>query len=301
MTRPARRLPSLTALRSFEAVARTLSFTRAAAELGVTQAAISRQVSALEAALAVKLVVRGRARNALTDAGEALYSGVNRAFDCVEQAVARISGSGGREILNVSVAPFFSAYWLTPRLASFLRRHPEIDLRLHHSYHPADFRREGIDIGVNWGSGLWPNAKIDLVLAGDLTPVMSPALAPRAGRLAHPRDLLRLQLLYEFDLGDWKAWFEASNVAMPEVDSLRLSDTHALRRMALDGHGVALLFADMLDEDLAAGRLIQPFPVQVNTGANYYLNYPSDSELPSKSAKFKRWILEQSSGRSAAR
>ena len=300
MTRPARRLPSLTALRSFEAVARTLSFTKAALELGVTQAAVSRQVKALEVSLSVTLVVRGKARNALTDAGEELYGGIHRAFDAVEQAVARISGSGGREILNVSVAPYFSAYWLTPRLLSFFRRHPEIDLRLHHSYHPADFRREGIDIGINWGTGLWPDAKIDLVLAGDLTAVLSPKLASQAGKLRHPRQLLRLPLFYEFDLGDWKSWFDACGVAMPAVESLRLSDSHALRRMALDGHGVALFFAAMLEDDLEAGRLIRPFATQINTGANYYLNYPGDTELPSKTRKFRRWILDQTAERPSA-
>jgi DNA-binding transcriptional LysR family regulator len=285
----------LTALRSFEAVARALSFTRAAAELGVTQAAISRQVKALEAALSVTLVVRGKTRNALTDAGEVLYGGIHRGFDSIEQAVDRISGSGGREILNVSVAPYFSAHWLTPRLMSFFRQHPEIDLRLHHSYHPADFRREGIDIGVNWGAGLWSGAAIDLILAGDLTPVLSPALANQVGRLT-PRQLLGLPLFYEFDLGDWKAWFDACGVAMTGVSSLRLNDSHALRRMALDGHGVALFFAGLLQDDLDAGRLVRPFKTQVNTGTNYYLNFPDDIELPSKSRKFRRWILEQASG-----
>ncbi|MEZ5831302.1 MAG: LysR substrate-binding domain-containing protein [Dongiaceae bacterium] len=283
----------MTALRTFEAVARTLSFTKAAAELSVTQAAVSRQIKALEAALSVTLIVRGKAQNALTDAGEVLYGGIHRAFDSIEQAVDRISGSGGREILNVSVAPYFSAYWLTPRLMSFFRRHPEIDLRLHHSYQPADFRREGIDIGINWGTGLWPDAKIDLVLAGDLTAVLSPSLAARTGGLTDPRQLLRPPLYYEFDLGDWDAWFDACGVEMPAVESLRLSDSHALRRMALDGHGVALFFAEMLTDDLEAGRLIQPFATRINTGANYFLNYPSDTELPSKSRKFRRWILEQ--------
>lgn len=293
MTRPARRLPSLTALRSFEAVARHLSFTRAADELGVTQAAISRQVKALEAALSVILVVRGKAGNSLTDAGEQLFGGIHRGFDTIVQAIERISGSGNRQILNVSVAPFFSARWLTPRLMGFLRRHPEIDLRLHHSYQPADFLREGIDIGINWGSGAWPGTAVDLVLPGDLTPMLSPALARRVGKLTEPRQLLKLPLLYEFALSDWEAWFKAGGIAMPAVDSLRLSDSHALHRMAVDGHGVALFFAGLADEDLAAGRLLRPFAAQVNTGASYYLNYPAERELPSKVRKFRAWILQE--------
>ncbi len=290
--RPLNRLPSLTSLRSFEALARTLSFTRAAQELGVSQAAVSRQIKALEVALSVPLVLRG-SKNVLTDAGEELYSGVHRAFEAIEQSVDRIGGSRGREILNVSVAPFFSAVWLTPRLVSFFKRHPDIDLRLHHSYSPMDFRREGIDIGINWGSGSWSGANTELVLAGDLTPVLSPQLAARLKPLRHPQQLLKLPLLYEFSLDDWKAWFGKSAIALAGADSMRLNDSHALRRMALDGHGVALLFAELLGEDLELGRLVRPFDIAVNTGANYYLNYPADSDLPSKSKKFRAWIGEQ--------
>src|SRR5262249_39661783 len=138
------RTDALTALRSFEAVARTLSFTRAAQELGVTQAAVSRQVRLLEETLNVRLIARRARRNALTDAGDILSSGLWRAFEAIDQSVERISGSAGREILNVSVAPYFSACWLTPRLMSFFARHPDIELRLHHSYQPADHKREGI-------------------------------------------------------------------------------------------------------------------------------------------------------------
>src|SRR3954451_2952552 len=163
------RLPSLTALRAFEAVARTLSFTNAARELGVSQAAVSRQIRLLEEGLAVTLVTRGAAGNTLTASGEILFDGTYRGFASIGQAVERIGGSAGREILNVSVAPFFSSVWLTPRLMDFYRRHPGIELRLHHSYQPADHRREGIDLGINWGSGNWPGVKKELVLDGALT------------------------------------------------------------------------------------------------------------------------------------
>jgi len=105
-----RRFPSLSALKTFESVARTLSFTKAARELGVTQAAVSRQVKALEEELAVQLVARRPKGNVLTDAGEILFSGLHQAFGTIEQSVAKITGSGDREILNVNVAPFFSAH-----------------------------------------------------------------------------------------------------------------------------------------------------------------------------------------------
>jgi DNA-binding transcriptional LysR family regulator len=289
-----RRIPSLSALRSFEAVARTLSFTKAARELGVTQAAVSRQVKALEMELAVRLVRRGAGGNALTDAGEILFAGMHRALDSIGQSVERITGSDGREILNVSVAPFFSERWLTPRLMDFFRRHPRIDLRLHHSYVPADFRREGIDIGINWGSGAWPGATKEKVLDGAMTPVMSPALAKRVGRRPAPTRLSGFTLFYEFDLEDWRTWFAAAGAVLPEnVESLRLSDSHALRRAALDGHGVALLFRGLIQADLESGRLVQPFATVAHTGYDYYLNYAEDAELPAKSKAFRRWLFEE--------
>jgi len=293
-----RRLPSLTALRAFEAVARTLSFTKAARELGVTQAAVSRQIRLLEDGLAVTLLTRGATRNTLTGAGEILFDGVYRGFAAMGQAVERIGGSAGREILNVSVAPFFSSLWLTPRLMSFYQRHPGIDLRLHHSYQPADHRREGIDLGINWGSGNWPGVTKELVLDGALTPVLSPALLARIGPLDTAVRLLDLTLFYEFDLADWALWFARAGGALPkEVRSFRLNDSHALRRAALDGHGVALFFHGLIEEDLQTGALVQPFPLAVNTGFDYYLNYADGHELPAKSKAFRRWLLDERQGR----
>lgn len=292
MTR--RRLPSLTALRSFEAVARTLNFTKAARELGVTQAAVSRQVKALEEQLQVKLLTREARRNLLTDAGEILFGSLYQAFGTIEQSVAKITGSGARDILNVSVAPFFSARWLTPRLMGFFERHPDIELRLHHSYHPADHKREGIDIGINWGTGDWPGVKIEKVLDGSLIPVISPKLRSRKRPLKAPAELLGLTLFYEFDVADWRLWLAAARLKMkPQTKTLRLNDTHALRRAALDGHGVALLFADLVREDVAAGRLVAPFQIRVPTGNDYFLNYPADIELTRKGKAFRRWIIDE--------
>jgi DNA-binding transcriptional LysR family regulator len=285
------RLPSLTALRIFEAVARHLSFTKAAQELGITQAAVSRQVKALESELSVELLRRGAQRNELTDAGEILFAGVYKALGEIERSVERINGSGDRQILNVSVAPYFSAHWLTPRLISFMTRHPEIDLRLHHAYHPADHRREGIDLGINWGAGDWPGVTKEKILDGSLTPLLSPALLERIGPLTDPAQLLGQTLLYEFDINHWKDWFEAADIAMPAgINSLRLSDSHALRRAAIDGHGVALFFAALAQEDLQAGRLVQPFARTIHPGYDYYLNYPAEDELTAKSKAFRRWL-----------
>lgn len=292
-----KRMTSLTALRAFEALARTLSFTRAADELGVTQAAVSRQIKVLEEALSVRLLHREATGNRLTDAGEILFAGVYAAFETIEQSVEQVTGSGAREILNVSVAPYFSAAWLTPRLMSFVRRHPEIDLRLHHSYHPADHRREGIDLGINWGSGAWPGVRAEKVLDGSLTAVLAPALLQEVGPIGDPAELLRLPLFYEFEFGHWRAW--AGAAGRPDTvlaEGLRLSDSHALRRVACDGHGVALFFAELARDDLVQRQLVQPFPVSVHVGADYFLNYPSGTELPRKAKLFRNWLMDMLAG-----
>ena len=290
-----RKLPSLSALRTFEAMARTLSFTKAAAELGVTQAAVSRQIKNLETELAVELVSRKSGKNSLTDAGDLLFGGVYKAFDTMEAVIDRVTDSGGREILNVSVAPYFSSQWLTPRLMAFVRQHPEIDLRLHHSYHPADHRRENIDIGINWGSGVWPGVEKIKVLDGALVPVASPAFVASLNGVPTPSNLVHQPLFYEFDLQHWRLWFETQGVTAPAVlMAQRLSDSHALRRAAIDGHGIALFFASLIEEDVLAGRLVRLFEGTVHVGYDYYLNYSRDAELPRKAKAFRRFILAES-------
>ncbi len=287
-------MPPLSALRCFEAVGRHLSFTRAGAELGITQAAVSRQIKALEEDLAVRLVTRGPTRNSLTAAGEILFGGIHRAFGTIEDTVQRITGSGEREILNVSLAPYFSACWLTPRLMTFVQRHQHIDLRLHHSYQPADHRREGIEIGINWGAGAWAGVVKEKILDGGLTPVVAPALLDRLDIADDPRALLGTTLLYEFDIGDWRQWFAGVGLELPaDARALRLSDTHALRRAAIDGHGAALFCHGLVQADLAAGLLVQPFDHVAHTGYDYYLNHAEDVELTAKARAFRRWILEE--------
>lgn len=248
----------------------------------------------LEQSLNVRLLNRSARGNSLTDAGEILFGDLYRAFETMEHSIEKITGSSGREILNVSVAPFFSAHWLTPRLHSFMTENPDIDLRLHHAYHPADPRREGIDLGINWGAGAWPGVEKEKVLDGALTPVMSPAFFKAMGKGGGPDWLLHSPLLYEFDLNHWRLWFDQFGLSMPaDARSLRLSDSHALRRMALDGHGAALFFSSLIADDLNCGRLVQPFPASIHVGYDYYLNYSSAVDLPRKAKVFRRFVARE--------
>lgn len=289
-----RRLPSFAALRAFEAVARTRSFTRAAGELGVTQAAISRQVRALEQVLGVDLLERQAAGNVLTEPGRSLYSPLRDSLDRIEEAVRSVSSWPHRAVLTVSVAPFFSAAWLTPRIMTFITKHPAVDLRLHHSYEPPDHHRDRIDLGVNWGDGRWRRVSAEKILDGALTPVCSPAMAARFEELSTPAALLDAALFYEFSASDWMAWFALFDLHPADrLAATRIDDSHALRRAALEGHGLALICRTLVEEDLAVGRLVQPFDRTVDTGFHYFLNYPSDRELSSAAKAFRRWLLDE--------
>ena len=290
---PRRRLPPLTALRMFEAVARRASFTQAADELGVTQAAVSRQIKRLEEELGAVLFLRHHRAIELTSEGGRLYAAVRRGFDDIGAVVDEIQTAEEDETLTVSVSPYFSSAWLTPRLPGFFRLHPRINLQLHHSYHPPDYKREAFDLGINWGHGRWPNIAAERVLTGDFIPLLSPRLAI-GKRTLEPATLLRLTLLYEFRLDHWRLWFKRMGLRMPMgTRSLRIDDSHALRQAALDGQGVALFFWGLSRHDVATGKLLQPFGERLAHGEDYYLNYPRHAARKAKVALFRRWIAAE--------
>lgn len=286
-----RRLPSFAGMRAFEATARSLSFTRAAEELGVTQSAVSRQIRKLEQELGVALIERNSTGNALTSSGATLFAALRKSLDSMAQAVRAVSSAPERDVVAVSVAPFFSATWLTPRIMGFINAHPDIDLRLHHSYQPPDYRREQIDLGINWGNGKWPGVTAERVMDGSLAPVCSPEFPDGTDPLDGPERLLSQPLFYEFRKSDWTDWFKLAGVDCPgNFRATRLNDTNALRRAALEGHGVALFFHSLAAEDLALGKLVQPFDIAVDTGDHYFLNHPSDGELRAGAKTFRRWL-----------
>lgn len=287
-----RPLPSLAALKAFEAVADTGSFTRAAEELGITQAAVSRQMRALEALLGARLVDRGSKENALTAAGAKFYEPLREGLNRIEDAVRAVSDWPHRRVLTVSVAPFLSAAWLTPRVMSFIEENPGIDLRIHHSYTPPHHRQDQIDIGINWGNGDWKGVTAEKLIDGSMVAVCAPSFLSDGGILQDPAALSGLPLLYEFDQAHWEMWFHQCGVPLPaRLKAIRISDSHALRRAALDGRGVALLCRNLIKDDLAGGRLLEPFSQSINTGAHYFLNYPSDCDLPSAAKTFRHWLI----------
>ena len=273
-----RRLPPLNALRAFEAAARHLSFTRAAAELHVTQAAISHQVKLLEEDLEAKLFKRLTRRLALTDHGRALLPVASASLDDIALAATAIREQAQGQELTLTLTPTFSAMWLMPRLGRFWQQYPGIELKLQHSVRSAtlaDFRAGLVDLAVRWGVGPWPGLESERLIWADLHPVCCPALAAGDPPLRRPEDLRNHVLLYEVGYDGWGMWLAAAGLpGLKPRHGLVIDDTAVMLRAAAEGRGVALSPRRLVEEDLASGRLVLPFGRNPGPRAAYHLVYP---------------------------
>jgi LysR family glycine cleavage system transcriptional activator len=271
----ARRLPPLNALRAFEAGARHLSFTKAAQELHVTQAAVSHQVKLLEEDLGVSLFRRMTRKLALTEEGRALMRVAGEAPDAIAGEAARLRDAPGGRTLSLSLIPTFGVKWLAQRLGRFWALHPDIDLRLHHSIHLVDFARDEVDAAVRWGGGAWPGVEAVYLMRAGLVPVCSPALCKGPPALNVPDDLRHHTLLHERDYVDWAQWLAVAGAR--EVEARRgpiIDDPSVLHQAAIDGQGVALESESIVRADLEARRLVKPFDVDLDRDNAYYLVAP---------------------------
>src|SRR5215467_8730826 len=198
-----RRLPSLNALKAFEAAARHESFTRAAEELFVTQGAVSHQVKALELELGVKLFNRERQRLVITEAGRDYLTAVRDAFDRIAIGTERLLQRQNSGVLTVSTSPDFAAKWLVNRLGRFAEEHPNIDLRVSATMHHVDFAREDVDLAVRHGDGNWPGLNALNLTAEELFPVCSPAIMTSGGGIDEPSDVAGFPVIHQHDRIDW--------------------------------------------------------------------------------------------------
>ncbi len=294
-----RRLPSLPGLQAFEAVARHASFTRAAEELGLTQTAVSHRIGRLETQLGLRLFLRQGRQVALTDAARGYLSDVRRAFDALYDSTERLLAEDDSSSLTISTLMSFGAKWLVPRIAGFQAIHPEIDTRLLTSSAPADFDREDIDLAIRYGSGDWPGLRADFLFREQLFPVCSPGLLEPGTGLPDPADLSALRLIQITTYpDDWRHWLGrtgalgAGQNSPPDlVFELKFDLAFAAIEAAMDGAGLVMGRLSLVENDLAAGRLIAPFEQRVARRA-YYLVTPEKSAERPKVARFRRWLLD---------
>lgn len=295
------RLPNLKALRAFEAAGRHLSFTRAAAELNVTQAAISHQIKALEDELGLRLFRREARGLLLTDSGQLYLPEVSAVFARLVQATERLRQREETGILTVSVLPSFAARWLVPRLRRFRAQHPEIDLRVAATDKLIDFSRDGVDLAIRYGYGDYRGLFWEHLLAEEIFPVCSPALLQEGsdGRpaLRQPEDLRHHTLLHDDLRTDWAMWLKAAGVR--GIDPHRgpgFTDSSMLLQAAVDGQGVALGRSALAGDDLAAGRLVRPFAFSLPAGLAYYIACPEHAVEAPKIRAFRSWLHLEAAG-----
>lgn len=288
-------LPSLNALRSFEAAARYESFTRAAEELHVTQSAVSLQVKALEAQLGVKLFNRERQRLKLTPAGRNYLAEIRAAFDHVGAATERLIQRESAGVLTVSTSQDFAAKWLVHRLAGFAAAHPGIDLRISATMRQVDFAREDVDVAVRHGDGNWPGLDATQLCTEQIFAVCSPQLLMGPDRLKRPADVLKWPLLRLEDQSKaWERWFALAEVAAPErLPGPVLNRANMLIDAAIAGQGIALARTTLAAWDLIEGRIVRPFDLSWRPAATYWIVSPRASAKVEKVGRFRDWLLRE--------
>ncbi len=287
-----RSLPPLNALRAFEAAARHLSFTLAADELHVTQAAVSHQVKALEERLGVKLFRRLPRGLVLTEQGQALLPELRGAFDRIEQAMNKLSLLGNEGPLTVSLMTTFALTWLVPRLHRFQARHPTIDVRMLTTNRMADFVREDIDLAIRYSRDpRQPGLRGDKLFNDLLTPLCGVAYRER---LRSPADLLRVPLIDTTGDPDWLTWLAAAGVRQPpRTPPMIFDSTKIAVDAAMEGAGVAIGAPFLFRTELASGRLFQPFELVVPNGKAFWIVGPESTAEQPKLKAFRDWMLEE--------
>ncbi len=292
--RSSSRLPPLASVRAFEAAARLGSFTRAADELGMTQAAVSYQIRVLEERLGAPLFLRRPRQVVVTDVGRRLSGAVTEAFDTLHAAFAAVHDRA-EGVLTLSSLHAFASNWLAPRLGGFQLAHPTLAVRLAATNHLVDFAREEVDAGIRSGRGPWPGLEAHDLFPVRFTPVCSPDFLARAGGVERPADLLRLSLISTDDPW-WRAWFEHAGVdsaGLAGRTAIQLDQQQMEGSAALAGQGVAIVTPELWRAELRSGRLVQPFPLTAYLGSRYWLVYPKARRHLAKLRAFRDWLLAE--------
>ena len=287
-------LPSLNGLRAFEAAARHLSFTRAAAELNVTQTAISHLIRRLEQQLGIALFVRRNRSLALTREANDYLPAVRGAFDDLRRATARLRRSDREGVLTVSTTASLASKWLVTRVAAFQDAHPGIEVRITTSAHLVDFQREEVDMAVRYGRGNWPGLRTDWLMAEDLFPVCSPLLQQGDKPLRTPEDLAHHTLLHTTaSREDWQLWLTAAGLpaSLATRRGLSFDQSFMAIQAAVEGLGVVIGRSRFVEADIAAGRLVVPFDIVLPADAGFYIVAPKATADSGNIALFRDWLI----------
>ncbi len=296
------RAPPLTALRAFEAAARSLSFQKAATQLFVTPAAVSHQVKRLEAYLGTELFDRGHRAVTLTAQGATLAASLTEIFGMLDQALDRsVSAEVGH--LRVSTMESFAAKWLAPRLHRFHQAHPDIRVRVSTTDQLADVGQDQVDVAIRYGLGTYPGVQVEKLMDAPVFPVCAPGTTRKDGKpIASPADLAHVAFVHDQSaegrpgVPDWAAWLHAAALhgvaadAGPVFPSIYLA-----QEAAIHGHGVALGVAPLVEEDLRRGRLVRPVESQLPNAYAFWTIRPSKGQRQAATDAFCSWMHAEAS------
>ncbi|MDH3659010.1 MAG: transcriptional regulator GcvA [Alphaproteobacteria bacterium] len=305
------RLPPANSLIAFEAVARHQSFTRAADELRVTQAAISRQIRLIEGHLGVRLFKRLYRAIELTPEGQALKNAVAFGLEHIARGVDEIKSQQDGADITISCSVTFASYWLMARIAKFRAEFPDVDVRLVATAKMRDLAVTGIDFAVRYGRGDWPDLTADLMFGNEVFPACAPRYLARHlechGRLETCSDLANATLLHltKFDRNwvTWETWFKHfGRTETPTSKGLFFDNYMILIHAAVRGEGVALCGRRLAEDLIENGELVRPLDAALQSDSSFYLLRPENRPLKPHTARFRDWLLAQargSAGRSA--
>ncbi len=289
-----RQLPPLSTLRSFEAAARLLSFSKAADELFVTHGAVSRAIKHLEEHLGVPLFQRTTRAVQLTQTGISYAASVRDTLDRLAAATALIADQKSLGVLSVSTLDSFAAKWLLPRLFRFRQQYPDIDVRLATSNRLADFVNDGIDVAVRYGVGRYSGLAAELLMMEEIAPMCSPELLKGPHPLKAPADLKHHTLIHDDFQIDWGMWLISAGVGGVDAHrGPRFQSSVLAVQAAVQGDGVVLGRTALVADDLRAGRLVKPFTLSLPSDLAYYVVYPNQAAERPKIRAFRDWLLEE--------
>lgn len=284
----------LNPLRAFAVASRHKTFTAAAKELGVSQVAISRQIAILENYLNVSLFERGRRSAKLTEVGRAFGLEIAGLFDELEHATHRIISQETQSTINLRVHPTFAYHWLMPRLADFSRQFPEIRVRFDTRVEPLDFRGTHLDVAVQLGTGNWKEAKCRKLFDEEIDVVCSARYLESVGEVSEPKHVVACELLHaRYRRRAWEFWSDAVGLDMDCHRGMTFDSSLLAFSAAEQGFGLAMGQLGVLDDTIAAGRLVRPLGLRIPTGAAFYVTWPTTSSVNVKTKRFIDWLLGQ--------
>jgi len=294
-----RGLPPLNALRAFEAAARHMNFSRAADELSVTPGAVSQQIQNLEEYIGAPLFKRTPKGLLLTDAAQTALPALREAFDRLAEAASLLTAAEDGRRLTVSAAPSFAAKWLVPRLGRFEEAHPQVDVWLSAGFELVDFTSGEVDLAIRYGRGAYPGLEVVRLLGETVSPVVSPGLLAQTP-LATLADLKNHVLLHDGSpdaddsCPDWAMWLAARGVkGVDGARGPRFNQSSLVIEAAVNGRGVALAKQTLAQEDLDAGRLVQPFDIETVVDFAYYIVFPKAKGRLAQVKAFVAWLTQE--------